>query len=244
MDCIDTLDACLITAAMTKSMLVILATAWGIRELGRMEPKKAESSDVDCQMPSVPGTPTSPESVFSEPECPYASMFPIEDAPHDISAELGDAFSVWRGHDDVDGPALVRYSQEKSAFLYWADVRLPWPVLEAMARQYVNDHRCRDLYVTPNTIVSTNTDEGTSAAPSSGPAESTDDPLPSAEQTNTEHQDEPPCVVSKPSNNYIRMGRLHAFHAPARGGKRDSNLTYGRFKEATSSGYFGSVSGS
>jgi hypothetical protein len=227
----------LVSAALMKSLLVVMATMWGVRELNRIEPKKKETDDVGGQYPSAPDTPV---SVFSDPECPYECMYPIEDAQHDISAELEDAFTVWRGTDAVDGPALVRYSQEKSAFLYWADVQPNWPALEAMARQYVKEHRCRDLYVTPGTIVSTKTDD--SAATDSAASDSTntkpaDEP---AEQpsANGAQENEEPTVVSKPSNNYIRMGRLHMFHAPARGGKGDSNLTYGRFKAASGTGYF------
>jgi hypothetical protein len=230
MDCFETLDACLVSAALMKSLLIVVATTWGVRELNRMDPKKKEVADAGSQFPSVPGTPT---SVFSEPACPYECMYPIEDAQHDISAELDGAFTVWRGYDDVDGPALVRYSQERSAFLYWADVQLAWPIMEAMARQYVKEHRCRDLYVTPDTIVSTRPDDAAGKP-------SADESVPPADGV----PEEEPAVVTRPSNNYIRMGRLHMFHAPARGGKGDSNLTYGRFKAAASTGYFRGVGGS
>lgn len=211
-------EECQFALGLAKTALVAIATTWSVSTMLDLLAESASRSAGYMPEPAPDEDISESEEEEDEERCPFAELFPIDDAEHDVSAELGQAFSVWTGA----ASAIVCYSAEQTAFLYWCDTTMPWPALEAMARQYVTEHRCRDLYVALGTVA---------AAAVRGATDTESDEAETPEE-------EAPSVVTKPSNNYLRMGRLHAYRTRTADAGRDEHLTYDRFKIMSGTGHF------
>jgi len=225
MDCED----CQNSLGLVKTALVAVATSWCISGVLTLLANASERR-MDARRPAEYGSCSESGSEDEgedededEGKCQYAELFPIEEADHDVSAELEQAFSVWTGTNPNAPAAIVCYSADQTAFLYWCNTTMPWPALEAMSRQYVTEHRCRDLYVTPGTV-----------------AVAAADTAATAEISEAANDEEAPSVMTKPSNNYMRMGRLKAYRTRTTDAGRDEHLTYGRFKVMSGTGHFSS----
>jgi len=150
-------------------------------------------------------------------------LFPIEEADHDVNADICSAFSIYHfdhGHTDVTY-ILMRYDQKSKSFLYWCDINPGWDVLQTTARKFVTEHRCAALYESAEVTTETETVE----QPVEGTEDSTEDSA-TVPQTSDEQAK---ALTTKVDNVYIKIGRLGAFRTPEKELPKHTSIDYKAF---------------
>ena len=101
--------------------------------------KYDRSDDEDC------------DNEDDESEIKYTDKYPIEDAGDNVTKEVNENSYV----TDItpNGMVMMKYNYEEEGFEYWTDRSISYAYLETVARKYVTQFSCSNLYVNRQQIL-------------------------------------------------------------------------------------------
>lgn len=157
---------------------------------------------------------------LATPEKPPVK-YPIEQAIHDVNADLSCAFTVYHYNAGPDSAKyiIMRYDSASSSFAYWCDVAPSWDILQITARKFVTENRCAALYACAEVT--------TEAEASDSETEDADG---GTDGTATKANTQPKkSLTTKVDNVYVKIGRLDAFRTTEKEAPKNATVDYKKF---------------
>ena len=78
-------------------------------------------------------------------ELPYEKKYNISDALH--NEKHSDLKEAYLFENTPNGIVIIMYDTEQEKFAYWADDTIRFKYLQTVARRFVTENQCRDLYL-------------------------------------------------------------------------------------------------
>lgn len=83
-----------------------------------------------------------------EPDIPYENKYPIDTIDNNIDTEFIPNKSNFICESTPNGTVFMRYDKDNNGFDYWCnDNQIEYKYLETVARKYVIDNKCLNIYV-------------------------------------------------------------------------------------------------